>query len=634
MKLLLKLSLAILLVTSAFAAMTPEEFIKDSRVKSLAPNLVDEMTAQGLRSYGDKSQDLPPQIVTGLQLPLLNDIVKVISLNIFNGKDADWSGLEQAKVKATQEYGPDAMAAAVNLTEIDTRRAALIMDAVYDTVINLSPPSRDFFKSTAKMESEHDEEKDDQSTDPKKDEKSNNNNNNKASSSMWDILSAGLIKSSNTIKTVKGVIVPLNACETTDTAYLKGVNDLVYYSSLTHGFAGDALISAPDNSVVKSSDLQIIVGAIGKLAIEIHMAQNVARLADLNPTEIPVRTMVYLALTSESSTFHSVQMAREIHNLLDQGVGAGDIPTAVLRSLREQASFQIVTQSARDGLGTGPRILNSIPFVRNLFAFSTEVLKANNLGDLVKYVFCPKDSSSSLAEEMVKNVKEGVKEAGEKGSEAAQKVFKVGKEAVKNAVEEAKKKGQEVKENMKEEVKNVKDETVAKGSEAGANIKNKASEAGANIKNKASEAGANIKNKGSEEGANIKNKASEEGANIKNKGFEAGANIKRQASDFGDKVQEKVTEGTEKVSDAGEKVVQEAKDAAGEGKKKVEEGIDATKKKAEEAIDTSKKKAAEEQKEAKKKAEELEAAGKKKAEEMGEAAKKKIKQGEEVKQEL
>ncbi|KAF9366849.1 hypothetical protein BGX34_003949 [Mortierella sp. NVP85] len=549
--------------------MTPDEFVQDPRVKSLAPTLVEEMVTQGPESYGDVAQDSPTQFSSGLKLPLLKDIVQVISLNIFNGEDADWSRLEQAKLKATQEHGPEAMAAAVNLTEIDTRRAVLIVDTIYDTVINLPPPSKESYK-TAKGS------KGDESTEEKEGSDEETNQKTDSSSALWDFLGTGLIKSSNTVKKVKGMVNPSGVCGTTDTAYLEGVDDVVYYSSLTHGFAGGALVSEPTHSTIKSLDLQTIVSAIGKLAIEVHMAQNVARLAELNPAESPVRAMTYLALTSDSPTSTSAQMARDIYNLMKQNV-AGDIPTSVLRSLTDKASLQLVTHGAHAGLGSGPAILNNIPIARDLFAFSTEVLNANSIGDVLKYVFCPEASSSESRtttaeppkpEEIVEEIKEGAEEAAEKGRETGQKVFRVAEDTVKKVTEEVKQKGQEA--------KGIKDEAAVKASEAGSNIKDKAEEIRA-------------------------------------------------------KVQGKVTEGTEKVNDAGEKWAQDAKDAATEGKKKAEEVIDAAKKKAKAGQEEAVKKAEEVKQMAAEKAGEVKRKAAEKADEAKQKAAEKV---DEVKQEL
>ncbi|KAF8941632.1 hypothetical protein EDD21DRAFT_368575 [Dissophora ornata] len=515
MKLFLSLSIAALLVSSAFAAESLEEFVKDPTVMSVAPHLLEKISASGVESFNNR-QDLS-KLTAGLRLPIVDDIVQAVSLSIFSGGDADWSRLEQAKLKAIQEHGSEALDAATSLTDIDTQRAALIVNAVYDTVVNLPPLSKESYavkKAIAKKENAKANKKEDANANPKKQEDAEakapqeveETEKQGGASPLWDILGFGLIKSSNTIKMAKGVVSPSNVCETTDTAYLKGVEDVVYYSSLTHGLAGGAFAAAPPSSTVKSLDLQTIVHAVGRLAIEIQMAQSVARLADLSPSDRRVRTIAYLALTSESSSSPHAQIARDINNLVSMRIGK-EIPDSVLQSLSDEAALQLITRGAGSG-GSGSTVFNNIPIVRNIFAFSSEVLSSNNIGDVLKYVFCPESSQVTeppKAEAVADGVQEGVENAAEKASQTAQRVFRVSEEAVKNAAEETKKNAQDIK-----------DKAFVKATEAGADIK-----------------------------------------------------------DAGARMQEKVVEGTEKVNSGGEKLAQDVKDAVAEAKRKAEEAISA-----------------------------------------------------------
>ncbi|KAG0289830.1 hypothetical protein BGZ98_003692, partial [Dissophora globulifera] len=529
--LLLQLSLATLLVTSsAMADMSLQDFMKDPQIQSLAPNLLQEIEAQGMESFSkdDSQQDLS-KFTAGLKLPLLDDIVQVVSLNVFYGGDADWSRLEQAKLKAIQEHGQDALTAAANLTEIDTRRAALIVNTIYDTVVNLPAPSKESYaakKIAAKIQQDEKmpdaakepgekgtEEKEDTAKDQESEKQQQQQQGGGGASPIWDILGFGLIKSSNTVRKAKGIVSPSNVCETTDTAYLKGVDDVVYYSSLTHGLAGGALAAAPIDSTVKSLDLKTIVHAIGKLAIEIQMAQSVARLADLDPADPQVRAITLLALTSETASSPQAQVARDINNLMNEGI-ADEIPASVMHSFVDQAARQLITRGAgSSGAGAAPAVFNNIPVVRNFFAFSSEVLSANNIGDVLKYVFCPESSQVTeppKAEVAAEDMKEGVKDAADMGTEAGQKVFRVSQEAA---------------DNVAQGIKDVKDDAL------------------------------------------------------------------KMAAEVGAKVQNKVTEGTEKVNDAGEKIVQDVKDAASDANMKAEEAAAAAKKKAEEMQDSAKEQA-------------------------------------------
>ncbi|KAG0289300.1 hypothetical protein BGZ96_007115 [Linnemannia gamsii] len=541
MKVLLKLSLAALLVSSTFG-MNLQEFVRNPQVQTLAPHLLQEIDTKGLESFTATQE---PSLIPDLQLPVLNDIVQFVSLNIFNAGDADWSRLEAAKLQAIEQHGAEALSAASDLKDIDMRRAALITNTIYDTVIGLPAPSKDTY--TARVEAEMkdkktvaesnaEEEKKKAEADKKeakaKEEVEDEKKASSAPSSLWEFLGFGLIKSSETVKKAKGIVTPRAVCETTDTVYLKGVEDVVYYSSLTHGLAGGALISAPADSPVQSLDLKTIVAAVGKLAIEIQMAQSVARLAELNPSDLQVRALTYLALTADSPTSPSAQNARDIHNLIDHGM-ANEIPESVLRSMIDQAALVLVTKGAGEA-GERPSVFEGIPVIRNLFAFSSDVLSANNVGDVLKYVFCP-ESNQATEPAKANVVIEDIKDGAEKLSEGAQKVLKVPQEAAKNAAENAK----EGAEAVGEKVKEVKDEASAKAAEAAANV------------------------------------------------------------------QEKVAEGTEKVNEAGEKLAQDAKAKADAAKKAAEDAAGTVQMKAEKAGKDAQKKAEEVAAEAGAKVEEI-----------------------------
>ncbi|KAF9389483.1 hypothetical protein CPC16_005779 [Podila verticillata] len=390
MKLLLKLSLATALLSSALGALSLDEFIANNKVIALAPHLVQEINTQGVESYN--TLEMPP-ITAGLKIPLLDDIVQIVSLNIFNGKGADWSRLEAAKLKAIQENGAEALKAAANLTDVDTRQASLILNAIYDTVVAIPATTKETY--------------------------------------------AARIQAQAAAKAPKAVAEPKAEPKAAELKK-EGVEEIVYYSSLTHGLAGGALANAPNDSPLKSLDLKTIISSVGKLAVEIQMAQSVARLADLNPADPLVRAITFLSLSADSPSSQDAQIARDLHNLVNQSL-ADLIPASVVRVLSEQAALILITRGA--GQSTTASAFESVPVLRNVFAFSNEVLNANNIGDVVKFVFCP-ESSHVEPEETKKE-------------ESGQKVFKTPEEAAKKAAEGGKK----VVENVKEGADAVKDKT-------------------------------------------------------------------------------------------------------------------------------------------------------------------------------
>ena len=208
-----------------------------------------------------------------------------------------------------------------DLNAMDMHHAAMIVKTIYDTVIHIPATNRATYAARAE--------------DPKA---------KKAGGSFWDFLGFGLVKSSKTVKGVKSLVSPESfRCETDDEAYLRGVDEIMYYSSLTDGLAGGTLATALANSVVKSLGLGTIIASVGKLAIEFHMAQAVARLADLNLADDAVRTMIYLTLEATSSSHNeSAQTARDLFNLKRQNL-LSRVTFGAQTSLEDTSALALMT---------------------------------------------------------------------------------------------------------------------------------------------------------------------------------------------------------------------------------------------------------------------------------------------------
>ncbi|KAF9185042.1 hypothetical protein BGZ51_002984 [Haplosporangium sp. Z 767] len=393
MKCLLRLSLATLLAaatTAGGASISLEEFLRDPQVLAVAPHLVQKIATDGVETAS--SSTVGPNAA---KMSLLNDIIEIITLTVVNpNKDVDWSRLEAAKLQAIQLHGEEALYASANLTAIDTQRAALIVNMIYDIVIHL--PATDKSSHEAKLKSDPSSEK--------------------MSWSLWKGLGLGLIKTSDIVQTVKSIVTSGGVCETTDASYLEGVAETVYYSALTDGLAGSTLASAPSDSAVKSLSLGTIIVSAGKLAIELHMAQTIARLADLDPKEDSVRTMIYLSLVSENSRAEPAQAAREILYMQTKGM-VNKIPAPALRSIVEKAALVLITRGS--GFPVGPKLFANIPVVRNVFAFGSDVLSAHRVGDVLKYVFCPEMTTTSAEKGATEMGKKSEKELSESESENA-----------------------------------------------------------------------------------------------------------------------------------------------------------------------------------------------------------------------
>lgn len=390
MRLLLQLSVAALLFTSTMAGAAPgqsrgrlQDFLNDPQVQAAAPHLIDQISSQGIQAIAsfDTADYVDPTggLITQAKIPLLNDIIEIVTMTIFSSKEADWSRLEQAKLKAIQDHGAEAVEIISNFSSLDAHRAQLLINTIYDAVIHLPVINKANFDRTGGGEAR--------------------------SASVWDYIGFGLIKSSDGVRNFKNVITPSGTCETTDTSYLKGVEEVVYYSSLTDGLAGGTLAASPLTSAVKSLGLFRVVSAIGKLAIELHMAQGVAQLAELDPKEERVRAMIYLALAAENPLSSQAQTAREINNLITRDMGE-KIPDAALKAVKEQAALILITKGAGRGDG-GHGFLSSIPVLSNIFAFGSDVLGAQNVGDVLKFVFCPVPASSLIPDTASSAAQEG-----------------------------------------------------------------------------------------------------------------------------------------------------------------------------------------------------------------------------------
>ncbi|KAG0228427.1 hypothetical protein BGW42_002219 [Actinomortierella wolfii] len=462
MKRLLSLSLAALLVSSVVVAdVASDKFVHDEEILRWAPRLVHEFQAGGI-------EIVPPSNVikdsTGADIPLLNDIVEIISANIFQPASEDWSNLEKARLQAIEKFGDENFKKWASLGEMDARRSAAIVNTIYDTVITIPPVTAEKYQASKEAAKK---------------------------GNLWDILGISLVKTADVFKKAKGVVIPTAVCETTNTDYLKGVESVVHYSSLTHGLAGGLLVSASSDAAVKSPDLKDLVEAVGKLAIEMQMAQNIARLAGLKPEEDVVRLMTLLGLAAVNSSSLMAHSARDVFALIKHGLESR-IPPTVITSLVDQAAIILITKGA--GEQGNSLSAEDAPILRNVVAFSSDVLAANNIGETLKYVFCPdstsdeRNASTVEEEEKVgdenKEVKDGdaAKEAPKDTDENIQKVFIVTEDKVADASEA-----------LKESTEKVVDKAAEAESEAEAKVAD-AKDKVADTKEKVADAAAEVKN--------------------------------------------------------------------------------------------------------------------------------------------
>ncbi|KAF9279094.1 hypothetical protein BGZ68_008133 [Mortierella alpina] len=348
MKCLVQLVLATTLFTGLVSSATPEtsssptkDLLNDPQMQKEAPHFLQHIE-QILRQPSPPPTE-PSTLWTSQLTPIavLNDIIKIVCLVFVkgdDGKDFDLSKIEAAKLEAIQAYGEETVHAASDFSAYDTEACMAFVDTVYDTV--------GFLKSLGGLKSLEEQQQ----------------------QVAWGFkaLGVGLDQASKGVKNLQSIIVPhLGGCETRDQHYLEGAEAVTYYASLIYGLAGATMASAPKASAVKALDVGQIIVSTAQLAIGFLMAQNVARMAGLDPAEECVKTTIYMTLAGE------VEGARDL-NRLRQKAMHGEIPQEVLQQMDRHAAEVLVTKGP--GQMTGPPL---------------RWLSGNRVGNDVKFVFCP-----------------------------------------------------------------------------------------------------------------------------------------------------------------------------------------------------------------------------------------------------
>ncbi|KAF9922447.1 hypothetical protein BGZ67_010531 [Mortierella alpina] len=376
MKCLLRLALATTLLTVLVSAATDQtttttssatqDFLHDPQMQKLAPHFlhhVDQILRQPTQPRTEASVLWTSKLTP---IAVLNDMIKIVCLvfakgnnnnNDDNNKDGndflDLSKIEAAKLEAIQLHGEEAVHAAAHFSAYDSEACMALVDTIYDTVGFLQPPG--VMMGNTKMEEVP---------------------------SAFKVLGFGLDQASSFVQTLQSIIVPhLGGCETRDEPYRQGAEAVTYNAAMVYGLAGATIASAPRESAVKALGVGQIIVSVAQLAIGLAMAQNVARLAGLDPEEPAVKTTIYLTLAGE------VDSAREL-NRLRQRAMQGEVPKEWWQRM-DQASAEVLVTKGPGQRQTGPPLLASVPVVGNVFAFSDQWLSGNRIGNDVKFVFCP-----------------------------------------------------------------------------------------------------------------------------------------------------------------------------------------------------------------------------------------------------
>ncbi|CAO3567094.1 unnamed protein product [Mortierella alpina] len=370
-----------------------QDFLHDPQIQKLAPHLLHhaqqilhQPTPQNSPRHHDDADAAADSSSSSSALwasqhpPLtpiavLNDMIKIVCLVFAQGGSSDndndgkgkskvggsgafdLSKIEAAKLEAVRLHGEEAVHAASNFSTYDTETCATLVDTIYDTVAFIQPLVRTPNPQQPQQQQQV----------------------------AWgfETLGQGLDQASRGVQTLQAMIVPprWGGCETQDQQFLQGAEDVTYSAAMAYGLAGATLASAPPDSAVKALDVGQIIVSVAQLAIGFWMAQNVARMAGLDPAEPSVKSTIYLTLAGE------VDSARDLNRLRDQAM-EGEVPRELLERMDRHSAEVLVIQGPGQP-SMGPSLWAKVPVLGNVFAFSDQWLGGNRVGKDVKFVFCP-----------------------------------------------------------------------------------------------------------------------------------------------------------------------------------------------------------------------------------------------------
>ncbi|KAF9947920.1 hypothetical protein BGZ72_010154 [Mortierella alpina] len=353
-------------VAAVTAASTPETssslseaFLQDPTMKELAPSLLQHVE-KILRQ--PNAPPVPSTDSTSLiSIPILRDLIKVVCLTFARPDPTtgfDLSKIEAAKRQAIQAHGEEAVYAAANCSAYDAETYTAIVDLIYDAVVFLKPIERHDLDGQLSM--------------------------------GLKMVGRGLETGSGVIKALQSFVIPhLGGCETSDGPYLEGAETIAYVGSMAYGLAGAVIVSAPEASAVKAANLGDLIISVIQMTIGLMMAQNVARMAGLDPQEPCVKTISYMLLAGD------VDSARDLDRLKRRAL-EGEIPKDLLPRIDQQAAVVLVTKGV--GQSTGPPLFANVFGINHFFAFVDQWSCGNRIGNDIKFVFCPDAQKGEVGE--------------------------------------------------------------------------------------------------------------------------------------------------------------------------------------------------------------------------------------------
>ena len=335
-----------------------EAFLQDPTMQELAPNFLQHAE----KILRQSNAPVPSTDSTSLiSVPILRDLIKVVCLTFARPDPTtgfDLSKIEAAKRQAIQAHGEEAVYAAANCSGYDAETYTAIVDLIYDAVVFLKPIERHDLDGQLSM--------------------------------GLKMAGRGLETGSGLIKALQSFVIPhWGGCETGDSPYLEGAETIAYVGSMAYGLAGAVIVSAPEASAVKAATLGDLIVSVIQMTIGLMMAQNVARMAGLDPQEPCVKTISYMLLAGD------VDSARDLDRLKRRAL-EGQIPKDLLPRIDQHAAVVLVTKGV--GQSTGPPLFASVFGINHFFAFVDQWSCGNRIGNDIKFVFCPDAQKGEVGE--------------------------------------------------------------------------------------------------------------------------------------------------------------------------------------------------------------------------------------------
>lgn len=194
----------------------------------------------------------------------------------------------------------------------------------------------------------------------------------------------------------------LPVCDT-DPAYVNAADRLIFYNTLAAGL--QALSPDLYKEYAKEGQQddaeERVIKHVSRLSVQLHMLQSIAKVAQLDPNDAAVKTMIYLCTLGDSATTSLSQTAKQIGEAVGSKV-PNVIPHKVLESVNRKVALELIARSAQEDSNTVVKVGQRIPGVRNIFDFVVDASSTWGIGKVAKIAFCPLPGQTGKVAEHLK----------------------------------------------------------------------------------------------------------------------------------------------------------------------------------------------------------------------------------------